>query len=61
MKKISKLHEEDFQKRTRRFSEKILMNSGQQKQPPNKLSGGTSGSPIKQVVLKEKLWVFIWV
>ena len=40
MKKISKLHEEDFRKRSRRFLEKILMNSWQQKQPPNKLSGG---------------------
>ncbi len=40
MKKNSKLHQEDFQKRTRRFPEKTLMNFGQQKRPPNKLSGG---------------------
>ena len=41
MKKIFEKEQEDLQKRTRRFLEKILMNSGQQKQPPNKLSGGS--------------------
>ena len=40
MKKIFEKEQEDLQKRTRRFLEKILMNSGRQKQPPNKLSGG---------------------
>ena len=41
MKKIFEKEQEDFQKRTRRFLEKILMNSRQQKQPPNKLPGGS--------------------
>ncbi len=40
MKTNFQLHQEDFQKRTRRFSEKSLLISGRQQQPPNKLSGG---------------------